>query len=75
MTGEDNDIATSPLTEEDLVRYSRQILFPAFGEEGQRKLRKAHVLIAGGGGRAISCLDLPCLCGHRETDAGGFGCC
>ena len=39
-----------PLTEEDLVRYDRQILYPPFGEEGQRKLRKAHVLIAGVGG-------------------------
>lgn len=32
------------------MRYSRQILFPAFGEEGQRKLRETHVLIAGMGG-------------------------
>lgn len=40
----------TPLTEEDLIRYDRQILFPSFGEEGQRKLRQAHVLIAGVGG-------------------------
>jgi molybdopterin/thiamine biosynthesis adenylyltransferase len=46
--GMDTSIAT--LTEEDLVRYDRQILYPAFGEEGQRKLRQAHVLIAGVGG-------------------------
>jgi molybdopterin/thiamine biosynthesis adenylyltransferase len=46
--GTDTSIAT--LTEEDLVRYDRQILYPAFGEEGQRKLRQAHVLIAGVGG-------------------------
>lgn len=32
------------------MRYSRQILFPGFGEEGQRKLREKHVLIAGIGG-------------------------
>jgi len=39
-----------PLTEEDLIRYDRQILFPPFGEEGQRKLRQSHVVIAGVGG-------------------------
>ena len=55
MTGGGKDISTSPLTKEDLVRYSRQILFPAFGEEGQRKLRKAHVLIAGVGGLGSPC--------------------
>lgn len=44
------DPSTSPLTKEDLVRYDRQILYPAFGEEGQRKLRQSHVLIAGIGG-------------------------
>ena len=50
MRGGGKNASTSSLTDEDLVRYSRQILFPAFGEEGQRKLRKAHVLIAGVGG-------------------------
>ena len=38
------------LSADDLVRYSRQILYPAFGEEGQRRLRQAHVLVAGVGG-------------------------
>lgn len=38
------------LTEADLVRYKRQILYPGFGEEGQRKLREAHVVVAGVGG-------------------------
>lgn len=43
---------TSPslLSEEELLRYNRQILFPSFGEEGQKRLRKSHVLIAGVGG-------------------------
>lgn len=38
------------LTESDLVRYGRQILYPSFGEEGQKKLKQSHVLVAGLGG-------------------------
>jgi len=38
------------LTERDKERYSRQILFKAFGEEGQEKLKAARVLVAGVGG-------------------------
>ncbi|MFZ7945250.1 MULTISPECIES: ThiF family adenylyltransferase [Bacillaceae] len=33
----------------NLERYSRQILFPAIGEEGQRKLLKSRVVIVGAG--------------------------
>jgi molybdopterin/thiamine biosynthesis adenylyltransferase len=50
MAGSKKNPPISPLTEEDLIRYDRQILFPAFGEEGQRKLKQSHVLIAGLGG-------------------------
>ena len=50
MAESDTDTLRSRLTKEDLIRYDRQILYPAFGEEGQRKLRQAHVLIAGVGG-------------------------
>jgi len=38
------------LTPEELVRYSRQILLAGFGEEGQKRLRRAHVVVAGIGG-------------------------
>lgn len=38
------------LTQSDLTRYGRQILYPSFGEEGQRKLKGAHVVVAGLGG-------------------------
>ena len=38
------------LTPEELERYSRQILIRGFGEEGQEKLKDAHVLVAGLGG-------------------------
>jgi molybdopterin/thiamine biosynthesis adenylyltransferase len=50
MVESSTDTPITTLTEEDLVRYDRQILYPAFGEEGQLKLRQAHVLIAGVGG-------------------------
>ena len=38
------------LTSREKERYSRQILFKAFGEEGQEKLKAARVLVAGVGG-------------------------
>lgn len=38
------------LTENDLVRYHRQILLSDFGEEGQLKLKNSHVVVAGVGG-------------------------
>jgi len=38
------------LTKDDLVRYERQILYPDFGEKGQEKLKRSHVVVAGLGG-------------------------
>jgi len=38
------------LNEEERTRYTRQMIFPDFGEEGQIKLKKSHILIAGVGG-------------------------
>jgi len=38
------------MNDEQLLRYSRQILLPQFGTEGQQKLLDAHVLIIGMGG-------------------------
>jgi adenylyltransferase/sulfurtransferase len=38
------------LSKEELERYSRQILINGFGEEGQAKLKRAKVFIAGVGG-------------------------
>lgn len=40
----------SDFTEEELRRYSRQILLDGFGEEGQSRLRDGRVLIVGSGG-------------------------
>lgn len=38
------------LTRDELARYERQILIKGFGEEGQARLKKAKVFIAGAGG-------------------------
>ncbi len=38
------------LTTNELERYDRQIMIKGFGEEGQEKLKRAKVVIAGGGG-------------------------
>lgn len=38
------------LSDDELRRYDRQILIEGFGEEGQEKLKKAKVFIAGVGG-------------------------
>jgi adenylyltransferase/sulfurtransferase len=42
--------AASDLTREELIRYSRHILLPQVGEEGQRALKKSRVLLVGAGG-------------------------
>lgn len=38
------------MTAEERQRYSRQIMIPQMGEEGQEKLKRARVFIAGAGG-------------------------
>ena len=38
------------LTRDDLQRYDRQIRYEGFGEDGQRKLKASHVVVAGAGG-------------------------
>src|SRR5512144_3210772 len=40
----------SELTHEEILRYSRHLLIPEVGMEGQRKLKAASVLISGTGG-------------------------
>jgi len=38
------------LNKDELNRYDRQIMIPGLGEQGQKKLKEARVLIAGAGG-------------------------
>jgi molybdopterin-synthase adenylyltransferase len=38
------------LPQDELTRYQRQIIIPGFGKEGQNKLKKARVFLAGAGG-------------------------
>ncbi|MDR0517599.1 MAG: molybdopterin-synthase adenylyltransferase MoeB [Fibromonadaceae bacterium] len=44
------NFAESGLTNEEISRYSRHLLLPEIGAEGQRKLKNAKVLIIGVGG-------------------------
>jgi adenylyltransferase/sulfurtransferase len=44
------DDAPSNLTNEEIARYSRHLLLPEIGVEGQKKLKAAKVLIVGTGG-------------------------
>ena len=39
-----------PLTNEEILRYSRHLIIPEVGVEGQRKLKEAKVLLIGAGG-------------------------
>ena len=48
--------AISVLSNEELDRYSRHLLLPSFGAEGQLKLKSARVLVIGAGGLGSSVL-------------------
>lgn len=43
-------VQETPLTAEQVKRYSRQLLLREVGEEGQRKLLRSRVLVVGAGG-------------------------
>lgn len=49
MTPDTGD-SVPELTEDELRRYGRHLVLPQIGTEGQRKLKKARILIVGAGG-------------------------
>ena len=55
------------LSHEEILRYSRHLLIPEVGLEGQRKLKAASVLVIGTGG-----LDRRCACTWRRPELGGL---
>jgi sulfur-carrier protein adenylyltransferase/sulfurtransferase len=51
MTGTATGVATdTTLTRDEVLRYSRHLILPEFGVEGQQKLKAARVLLVGAGG-------------------------
>ena len=48
--GSDGDNIGTELSNEEIARYSRHLLLPEIGVEGQKKLKAARVLIVGTGG-------------------------
>jgi molybdopterin/thiamine biosynthesis adenylyltransferase len=48
---------------DELARYERQIMLPEWGEEGQEKLRKAKVAVAGAGGLGSAILSYLAVAG------------
>ena len=46
-----HDLHGAPqLTAEELIRYSRHVILPGIGTDGQRRLKQARVLVIGAGG-------------------------
>src|SRR6185295_14351900 len=64
------------LNDEQLLRYSRHILLPEIGIDGQQRLLAAHVLVVGAGGLgspvalylAASGVGRITLCDHDKVD-------
>lgn len=53
----------SALTEHEQERYRRQLILPEWGEVGQEKLKRAHVVVVGAGGLGSAVLTYLALAG------------
>jgi sulfur-carrier protein adenylyltransferase/sulfurtransferase len=42
--------SVTTLTPDELVRYSRHLILPEVGRDGQERLKRARVLLVGAGG-------------------------
>ncbi len=51
------------LSKRELARYERQLILPEWGKEGQRKLKKSKVLVAGAGGLGSTVLTYLAIAG------------
>ncbi|HEX9580597.1 MAG TPA: molybdopterin-synthase adenylyltransferase MoeB [Gemmatimonadales bacterium] len=49
-TGAARAPGVAPFSQDELVRYARHLALPQVGEEGQRRLRSARILVVGAGG-------------------------
>ncbi|MCL1038899.1 HesA/MoeB/ThiF family protein [Shewanella submarina] len=52
----DETSATEELSAAEFLRYSRQLMLPELGEEGQLQLKRARVLVVGAGGLGSAAL-------------------
>jgi molybdopterin-synthase adenylyltransferase len=58
VTGEQLEPRTAPRTKPIDERYSRQVLFPAIGDSGQRRLAASHVAVVGCGATGAAAASL-----------------
>ena len=62
-----------PLSKEELIRYSRQLVVPGVGPEGQLKLKAAKVAVVGAGGLGSLVLGYMAGAGVGEIGVFDFG--
>ena len=66
--------AATSLTNEEILRYSRHLIMPEVGMEGQLKLKNAKVLLIGTGGLGAPLGLVSGRGGRGQARAGGFRC-